>query len=276
MNKEFYDSLKELEKNGYKLSEKDKDYIARYEYFNADVLTDIDENGRSKSKEKLFDIALPYIESQARKYPQIYDDIKQEASMDVWTYIQEGRLKYEYAENTRFLTVVVPIVRNAIQKIFSMQSSYNLDPTSFKKMLKVKKMKEENISDDEICKVLKISQQRLFALLNFSKPSSLETIISKDGEKVITLEEMIADDSNTEYNLYLEDLERFLSEVFSSKEEASFYLKYNGINKTNIKPRYDNNIRMKLKSLTLKLQRLNAEKQKILRDYLITLSSLKQ
>lgn len=276
MNKEFYDSLKELEKNGYKLSEKDKDYIARYEYFNADVLTDIDENGRSKSKEKLFDIALPYIESQARKYPQIYDDIKQEASMDVWAYIQEGRLKYEYAENTRFLTVVVPIVRNAIQKIFSMQSSYNLDPTSFKKMLKVKKMKEENISDDEICKVLKISQQRLFALLNFSKPSSLETIISKDGEKVITLEEMIADDSNTEYNLYLEDLERFLSEVFSSKEEASFYLKYNGINKTNIKPRYDNNIRMKLKSLTLKLQRLNAEKQKILRDYLITLSSLKQ
>lgn len=276
MNKEFYDSLKELEKNGYKLSEKDKDYIARYEYFNADVLTDIDENGRSKSKEKLFDIALPYIESQARKYPQIYDDIKQEASMDVWAYIQEGRLKYEYAENTRFLTVVVPIVRNAIQKIFSMQSSYNLDPTSFKKMLKVKKMKEENISDDEICKVLKISQQRLFALLNFSKPSSLETIISKDGEKVITLEEMIADDSNTEYNLYLEDLERFLSEVFSSKEEASFYLKYNGINKTNIKPRCDNNIRMKLKSLTLKLQRLNAEKQKILRDYLITLSSLKQ
>lgn len=276
MNKEFYDSLKELEKNGYKLSEKDKDYIARYEYFNADVLTDIDENGRSKSKEKLFDIALPYIESQARKYPQIYDDIKQEASMDVWAYIQEGRLKYEYAENTRFLTVVVPIVRNAIQKIFSMQSSYNLDPTSFKKMLKVKKMKEENISDDEICKVLKISQQRLFALLNFSKPSSLETIISKDGEKVITLEEMIADDNNTEYNLYLEDLERFLSEVFSSKEEASFYLKYNGINKTNIKPRYDNNIRMKLKSLTLKLQRLNAEKQKILRDYLITLSSLKQ
>lgn len=276
MNKEFYNSLKELEKNGYKLSEKDKDYIARYEYFNADVLTDIDENGRSKSKEKLFDIALPYIESQARKYPQIYDDIKQEASMDVWAYIQEGRLKYEYAENTRFLTVVVPIVRNAIQKIFSMQSSYNLDPTSFKKMLKVKKMKEENISDDEICKVLKISQQRLFALLNFSKPSSLETIISKDGEKVITLEEMIADDNNTEYNLYLEDLERFLSEVFSSKEEASFYLKYNGINKTNIKPRYDNNIRMKLKSLTLKLQRLNAEKQKILRDYLITLSSLKQ
>lgn len=276
MNKEFYDSLKELEKNGYKLSEKDKDYIARYEYFNADVLTDIDENGRSKSKEKLFDIALPYIESQARKYPQIYDDIKQEASMDVWAYIQEGRLKYEYAENTRFLTVVVPIVRNAIQKIFSMQSSYNLDPTSFKKMLKVKKMKEENISDDEICKILKISQQRLFALLNFSKPSSLETIISKDGEKVITLEEMIADDNNTEYNLYLEDLERFLSEVFSSKEEASFYLKYNGINKTNIKPRYDNNIRMKLKSLTLKLQRLNAEKQKILRDYLITLSSLKQ
>ena len=65
MNESYYKKLMSLDRE---LTLSEKDFVARYEYFNRDPITDINSHGESISLLKLLDVAKYYIEEKARKY----------------------------------------------------------------------------------------------------------------------------------------------------------------------------------------------------------------
>ena len=276
MNESYYKKLMSLDRE---LTLSEKDFVARYEYFNRDPITDINSHGESISLLKLLDVAKYYIEEKARKYYRFYDDIKQECIMDIWTFLVEDKYDYQYAQTIKFGTVVVPIIRNATQKILSQSGSYNLDTTSHKKLCKIKKMQEEGYSMKEICLKLKISENRYYALLSFSSPVSLNTVLNgSSDDKVVTLEDTITDTTSWkhDYDITLGGLKAFLLPIFKKQENVELFLDYHGINAEGVTKKMTPSERQKVMFYVKKIKNLPEEKQEEMKHYLAELSNLKQ